>query len=126
MANYDKYDPKAGGFRAPLAADWHDPADFKEVFGVGLNASGQVVKGTGNSGFVGIMILTRKQDAGDIVDIMTNGEVVDFPGTAGTKYYAAAADGVVNATSAAGKLQIGWTVQADRLVVRTTGGAVAA
>lgn len=125
MANYDKYDPKAGGFRAPLAADWLD-ADIKKVFGVGLNASGQVVKGAGNSGFVGVIVLTKALDAGDIVDIMTNGEIVDFTGVAGTKYFADATTGVVNATSAAGKQLVGWTVQASRLVVRTVGAAVPA
>ena len=129
MANYDKYDPKAGGFRAPLNADW-STNDLKKVIGVGLNANGNVVKGAGNSGIVGVLVLTEALKAGDIVDVMTAGEIVDFsgtggPGVAGTVYYAATADGVVNATSATGKSRVGHTVKADRLVVRF-GGVVPA
>lgn len=129
MANYDKYDPKAGGFRAPLNADW-DPADLKKVIGVGLNANGNLVKGAGNSGLIGVIVLTEVLHAGDIVDTMTAGEIVDFsgtggPGVAGTVYYADPATGVVNATSAAGKSRVGHTVKADRLVVRF-GGVVPA
>ena len=126
IANYDKYDPKAGGFRAPLAADWLT-GDLKKVIGVGLDANGRVVKGAGTSGFIGVLVLTQALLAGDIVDVMTNGEIVDFtPSTAGTVYYAATADGVVNATSAAGKLIVGHTVQANRLVVRTGVGRTVA
>lgn len=124
MANYDKYDPKAGGFRAPLHADWLKE-DLKKVFGVGLNASGNLVKGAGNSGMVGVLVLTEALKAGDIVDPMTAGEIVDFGGTPGTVYYADPATGVVNATSAPGKVRVGHTVKADRLVVRF-GGVVAA
>lgn len=128
MPNYDKYDPKAGGFRAPLAADWA-PGDVKKVFGVGLNANGAVVKGAGNSGLKGVLVLTKALKAGDIVDVMTHGEIVDMVsagGVAGTSYYAATADGVVNATSAAGKHRVGHTVNADRLVVRFDTTPVAA
>lgn len=124
MANYDKYDPKAGGFRAPLHADW-DKADLKKVFGVGLNASGNLVKGAGTSGLIGVLVLTEALKAGDIVDVMTAGEIVSFGGVPGTVYFAATATGVVDATSAAGKSRVGHTVKADRLVVRF-GGVVAA
>lgn len=125
MANYDKYDPKAGGFRAALAADF-PKTDIKTVFGVGLNASGQVVKGAGNSGMLGVLVLTKKQEAGDVVDIMTAGEIVDFGGNPGTAYYADPTTGVVNATSAAGKYRTGSTVRGDRLVVRFNETAIAA
>lgn len=124
MANYDKYDPKAGGFRAPLHADWSKD-DLKTVFGVGLNASGNLVKGAGTSGVVGVLVLTEALKAGDIVDVMTAGEIVDFPGVAGTVYYTATATGIVDATSAAGKSRVGHTVKAGRLVVRF-GGVVPA
>lgn len=120
MANYDKYDPKAGGFRAPLNADWAKE-DLKTVFGVGLNASGNVVKGAGNTGLVGVLVLTEALKAGDIVDVMTAGEIVDMGGAAGSVYYADPATGAVNATSAAGKSRVGHTVKADRLVVRFGG-----
>lgn len=127
MARYDKYEPYANGFRALIAADFTDPDDFKVPFGVGLNADGLVVLGNGTTGIVGILILTGKKKAGAVVDVMTGGEVVDFGGVAGTKYYAAAADGVINSTSAAGKTLVGFTAEASRLIVRTnTGVAVPA
>ena len=47
-----------GGFRAPLAANFPS-ADLEKIFGVGLNASGQVVKGAGASGIVGVLVLTK-------------------------------------------------------------------
>lgn len=124
MANYDKYDPKAGGFRAPLAAAF-PKEDIKKVWGVGLDASGNCVVGAGNSGLVGVLVLTKKMNAGDIIDIMTNGEIVDFGGVPGTVYYADPTTGVVNSTSAAGKTRVGHTVKAGHLIVRF-GGKVAA
>ncbi|QNJ55323.1 minor capsid protein [Gordonia phage LittleFella] len=117
MANYDKYEPKAGGFRAALAADW-STNDLKTVIGVGLNASGNVVKGSGASGMRGVIVLTEALKAGDIVDIMTSGDIVDFGGNAGTAYFADATTGAVNSTSAPGKFPVGATVKGDRLVVR--------
>lgn len=124
MANYDKYDPKAGGFRSALAADFVKE-DTKKVFGVGQNASGHTVKGAGTSGLTGVLVLTKKMNAGDIIDVMTNGEIVDFGGTPGTAYYADPATGIVNSTSAPGKVRVGHTVKGDRLVVRF-GGVVPA
>lgn len=124
MANYDKYDPKAGGFRAALAEDFAK-ADIKKVFGVGLNASGQVVKGNGNSGVVGVLVLTEEKKAGDVVDIMTNGEIVSFGGDHGTKYFANSSTGVVSSTSATGAYRVGHTVRGDRLVVRFSANPVA-
>ena len=125
MANYDKYDPKAGGFRAALAADWSS-SDLKKVIGVGLNASGQVVKGSGNSGMRGVLVLTEALKAGDIVDVMTHGEIVDFGGNPGTAYFASATDGAVNASGDPGKFPVGSTVKGDRLVVRFVPVAVPA
>lgn len=119
MSRYDKYDPVDGGFRAPLAADYTGSAD---PVGVGLDVDGNVVVGGGNSGLVGVLIKVQDANAGDIVDVMTDGEIVEFGGTAGTVYYAAAADGVLNTTAPAAGAQafrVGHTVEADRLVVRT-------
>lgn len=125
MANYDKYDPKVGGFRAALAADWL-PADIRKVVGVSLNASGDVVKGNGGtSKLVGVLVLTEALKAGDIVDVMTAGDIVDFGGNAGTQYFAAT-DGSVAAGSAAGKFLVGATVKGDRLVVRFNNTPVSA
>jgi hypothetical protein len=125
VARYDKYEPYGGGFRAPLAVNWLE-ADLNTVIAVSLNASGQVVKGTaGQSGFVGVLVLTKARKATEIVDVMTDGEIVDFDkvgkpsvafaSTAGTKYYAAAG-GAVGTTNT--DPYVGVTVEASRLVVR--------
>lgn len=135
---YDKYEPIAGGFRAPLAADL--AVDGTGHFGpkaVSLDANGRVVVGTaGQSGFVGVLIKNVPSTpnlgniagqvnlgvpiggkAKDIVDVMTAGEIVGVEGLdAGTKYYAAA-DGTLSDVAADGEL-VGWTVEATRLVVR--------
>lgn len=119
MARYDKYEPFGGGFRAPLAADF-PTADHGKIFGVGLNASGQVVKGAGVTGILGLLILTSRKRATEIVDVMTNGEIVEAALTAGTVYFADATTGVLGATGT-GKTRSGFTVEADRLVVRVAG-----
>jgi hypothetical protein len=124
VARYDKYDPKVGGFRAPLAADYSS-SDLEKIFGVGLNSSGQVVKGAGTSGIVGVLVLTKAWQAGMIVDVMTAGEIVEFgptagtPGTdfgaAGTKYFITNSTGAVAST---GDTYAGCTVEGTRLIVR--------
>lgn len=97
MARYDKYDPKVGGFRAALAADYL-LANVEKVLAVGLDSSGRVVVGAGQTGVVGVLVLTKARKAGEVVDVMTAGEIVDFGrtvgtpgtdhGTPGTVYYA--------------------------------------
>lgn len=140
-AVYDKYEPLAGGFRAPLAATL--PVDGNGESGVkamSLDANGRAVVGTGGqSGLVGVTVknvqvmpgsiaiptstvlshLWVGNRAGDVVDIMTNGEIVDLDKTAfpaGSKVYAHA-DGTVDTVATAGT-RIGHTVEAGRLVVR--------
>lgn len=141
-ARYDKYEPIAGGFRAPLAADLtFDAAGHFGPRAISLNTSGQVVVGTAsNSGGVGVLIknvplypglgnipgainagVPIGGKAGNIVDVMTMGEIVGVTGlVAGTTYYAAA-DGSLTATAPAAGVngyKVGHTVEADRLVVR--------
>lgn len=105
---------------------------------VSLNASGKIVKGTaGQSGFVGIVCVTGRavdvvgvaagtnfvgnKRAGDILDVMQDGEVVELTGlVAGRKYYAAA-DGnslIPSTGTITGLPLVGWTVEAGRMVVR--------
>lgn len=131
MARYDKYDPKVGGFRAHLAEDWPEE-DLNKVVGVGLDANGLVVQGGGQTGVLGVLVLTRVIRAGDEpVDIMTAGEIVEFPtagepAAPGTVIYSAAADGTTDAT--AGGARVGHTVESKvgrgaRLVVRMVAGA---
>lgn len=118
----DKYDGMVGGFRAPLAAAWTSD-DLSEGWAVGLDANGRVVKGGGNTGVLGVLVLTTKMAAGKIVDVMTAGEMVEAGLAAGTVYFANATTGVIAAGApAAGvnAIRIGHTVEADRLVVRVT------
>ena len=147
MARYDKYDPISGGFRAPLNAAL-TPNSSGE-FGpkaVSLNASGKVVVGTGGtSGLVGILVKNAPHlpwgpttanvvgssynanapiglGAGDIVDVMTNGEIVDIQSAgitglaAGQPIYCTAAGDLTNV--ATGNTKVGYTVEADRFIVR--------
>lgn len=115
---YDKYDPKAGGFRAKLAAA---TAASATPVGVGLNSSGDVVAGAGNTGVIGILILTKNMKVGAVVDVMTAGECVEMAGlTAGTVITANTTTGALTTTApSATQAVVGWTVEATRLIVRS-------
>lgn len=123
MARYDKYDGVTGGFRGESAAAI-DSADFNKILGAGINASGKVVlKDDGVDGFKGVCIADRtKRRAGDILDVMTHGEIVmdsDEPGgllTAGTTYFLNATTGALQTTAT--RYRVGHTVENWRLVVR--------
>jgi hypothetical protein len=119
MARYDKYEPLSGGFRAKLNANWL-LADLNKVCPVSLNASGKVVKGTAaQTGFVGVICLTKVLNADDVVDVMQDGEIVELTGlSAGTVYYGLANGDGVTGTNATGLRRVGWTVEATRLIVR--------
>lgn len=148
MPRYDKYDPYNGGFRAQLAADWPVADAVGAVaYGVGLNASGKIVKGAGVTGIKGLLILTQnknlrdsagaqavKHQAGNWADIMTSGEIVEWAttagvaGVAGFNYHVTVATGVIIAGTGAGgvtqpatSVPIGFTVEASRLIVRFPG-----
>ena len=121
MARYDKYDPKAGGYRARLAEDFHDSENFSKPLAVGHDAAGLLVIGAGaNTGITGVLIRDRKANAGDVLDVMTHGEIVDFDSDPGTSYYGAS-DGTVSSTAAGGQF-LGHTVEAGRLIVRVAKG----
>lgn len=137
MAKYDQVEPHVGIVRAPLAADLTVPAsgEFGPI-AVSLDTNGRVVVGTaGNSGFVGVLVknvpvipagrFTAGQivnnwmgaRAGDVVDIMIQGQIVDCVGlAAGSQVYAVPATGVLN-NVATGNVRVGFTVEATRLVV---------
>jgi hypothetical protein len=120
MARYDKYDPISGGFRAPLAADWAD--NQKGIpFGVTLDGNGRVVKVSAVDTARGVLVIDQAKVAGDIVDVMTAGEIVECTGlAAGTEYYTHTDATLVNTAPGAGvnKVRVGTTVEAARLVVR--------
>jgi len=135
VSRYDKYEPKAGGYRATLAADWPDDK-VEHAVGVGHDAAGRLVIGAGVTGVRGVVVLTKARKAGEVVDVMTSGEIVEFGpsdagsdagidlGVAATKYYAAT-NGEITATSAAGKFYVGHTTRGDRLIVRVSSFAQA-
>jgi hypothetical protein len=138
VSRYDKYGPKTGGFRAPLNAAWNatsGPAgvtDLNRVIVVALNGSGRLIKATTAATAVGVVVVTTPKNAGEIVDVMTQGEIVELDGndiqggttpTAGTKYIfdATASRLAAQGTPTAGTntFYVGTTVEATRLVVRT-------
>lgn len=122
----DKYDPKDGGFRAPMGFATVN-TDLRKAWGVGLDANGRIVKGAGNTGIKGVLVLTSNKAVGDIADVMTDGDMVEFPGVAGTNYFAQGTDGELvagtgaltnTAPVAANSVKVGHTVEATRLNVR--------
>lgn len=116
MARIDKYEPKGGGFRAPLAAQLTGQAAPR---GVGLDVNGRVVPGAGTTGIVAVLTLPVTKPANAIVDNMTDGELVEFAGVAGTAYTANTTTGVISSAAAsATQIYVGFTVEATRLVVR--------
>lgn len=132
MARIDKTDSAVGVVRAALNADLA-PADYDTVIGVGLNAQGRIVKGAGNTGIIGVINPSRTRNkAGQITDIFVLGDVVDCTGlTAGTTYWVDGTTGALAAGAAgtgaapgtgpgstAGSVRVGFTVEADRLVIR--------
>lgn len=116
MSRIDKTESAIGVFRAPLNANLTGGAD---PLGVGINSSGRVVAGAGQTGIVGVIVSPYDKAAGDIIDVMTFGELVEFDGAAGTVYTANTTTGVIDDTAAsATQVPIGWTVEATRLIVR--------
>lgn len=136
MSRYDKYDPKAGGFRAPANAGWtatSGPSGVTDLFrvtGVMLNGSGRALRATSALACVGITIAHGPIAAGSPLDVMTNGEVIELDAldlqantapVAGTKYYLDITAGRLTATAPGAGVNgfyVGTTVEANRLVVR--------
>lgn len=121
MARYDKYDPKGGGFRAKLQSDLASTAATGNgnPIAVGLNASGNVVPGESVTGIVGVLCTTRDMKAGDVVDVMKFGEIVELADVAAGKVVTGltttgALDDVAADTT---HIRIGHSVEASRLVV---------
>jgi len=116
MARYDKYEPKSGGFRAALAVALTGQAAPR---GVGLDVNGRVVVGAGTTGIQAVLVLPEDKAAGEVVDSMTDGEIVEFAGAAGTVYTAHTTTGVISAAAASGtQIAVGFTAEATRLIVR--------
>lgn len=127
MSRYDKYEPRAGGFRAALNAAIA-AADVGKLYAVAINGSNRVIRtGIGSTAdIVGVICAVRPMNAGDIVDVMTNGEVVEATETAGTAFGNGAkvyghTDGTVDDTATTSKY-LGQVVEATgtthRVVIR--------
>ena len=115
MARIDKTEPNVGSFRAPLNADLSAGA---APLGVGLNSSGRVVVGAGVTGVIGVIVSPYDKAAGDIIDVLQRGQLVEFGGAAGTVYTADTTTGVIGTTAAsATKTRIGFTVESGRLII---------
>jgi hypothetical protein len=136
VARYDKYGPRSGGFRAPIGFT-PVAGDLNKIFAVGLDSSGRVVKGNGNlTTVVGVLVIDKIKVIGDIVDVMTDGEIVEAAlsdGTtaiaAGVPVYAVPASGLLSVTPTA-NTKIGFTVEGGviantRLVVRVRSNTAA-
>lgn len=136
---WDKYDGYVGNFRGPLAADVTLATQANRVLAVGINSSGAVTVGAGQTGISGVVIIPVGVDmygnlldggvntqSGDLTDVGKHGEITNFKPTllggaaqtaaAGTNYYGHP-DGSVLASTTPGAVYVGHTVEADRLVV---------
>jgi hypothetical protein len=133
LSRFDKYDPLSGGFRGKLkvALTVSTAVEKERVFGVSVEAAtGLLVIGGALATIRGIIQVRESKAAGDIVDVMTSGELANFDflndGTTatvlGTPYYVDVATGAPTATSTSNK-QFGILVAdsvagRNRLVVR--------
>lgn len=137
-ARYDQVEPHVGIVRVPLDDDitFSSTGEFGPV-GVSINANGRLEIGNaGQSGIIGVLVKNVPQisdggyvppigstlfqgwmggKAGDVVDVMTQGEILDTGLPAGRAIYAAA-NGTLSATAASG-VYVGFTVEAGRLFV---------
>lgn len=118
MARVDKTESAIGVVRAPLDAPLATE-DLDSVIGVGISTTGTAVRGAGNSGIIGVMNPSKFANvAGKPIDIFVLADIVECEGlTPGTRYFANPAGDIV-ADSAAGNTYVGFTVEADRLLIR--------
>lgn len=128
LARIDKTDSAIGVFRAALAANISSSLVDK-VIGVGLNASGKVVPGDGSTGIVGVLVPVKGTiSAGQIVDVLTNGEVVEVDQVtfgAGDLVYASKADGELSTDSTNTSLgTVTFTDSGDLVTVSAAHGLV--
>lgn len=83
------------------------------LLGVVVDAGGSVFP-SGTADAQGVICLPGTIAAGEVVSALRSGEIVEFDGAAGTEYFAGDL-GVIDTTS--GGKSVGFTVEADRLVV---------
>jgi hypothetical protein len=124
-ARIDKTESSVGVVRGTLAADIAN-TEWNKLRAVGINSSGLVVLGAGQSGIKGIAIFdSTNAKAGKRVDIFKLGEAI-LTSTdilvAGTSYTANTTTGVVSSAAASGtQIAIGYTQESDRFVIQGVG-----
>lgn len=124
-ARVDKTDSSVGVVRGLNNADIAN-TEWDHMRAVGINASGKVVLGAGQSGIRGIAIFdATKYRAGVRVDIFKLGEIV-LTGAdillAGTSYTANTTTGVISSAAvSASQIAIGYTQESDRFVIQGMG-----
>jgi hypothetical protein len=70
--------------------------------------------------------LPQDKAAGTVVDVMTDGEIVQAGLVVGTLYTANTTTGAItSAAPSATQTPVGWTVEANRLIVRAQRGLAA-
>lgn len=133
MARFDKYDPFSGGFRGVLNAAIAS-ADVGKVYAVAVNGTNRLIRTAipATADIVGVICAVRPMAAGDPIDVMTSGEIVEVLETAGpaltdgAKVYGHV-DGTIDDTAAASKY-VGQVVESQstgkRVVVRVGLGPV--
>lgn len=128
MARVDKTESAVGVVRAVLNADWADD-HLDSVYGVGLNSTGKIVLGAGQTGIIGVVNPSKfAAKAGLPTDIFVLADIEDIGDgdndptlDAGKKVYAHNTTGVLSHTAASGTY-VGFTVEADRLILEMGGG----
>jgi hypothetical protein len=121
VARYDKIVPGVGAHRAPMGFATV-AGDLNKIFAVGLDINARLVKGAGQSGIVGLLVVDKAKVIGDIVDYVNFGEIVEAalsdgttPIAGGTAVFAVPASGLLSVTATA-NVKVGHTVE---------GGAIA-
>lgn len=131
---FDKYDPISGGFRGKLKLAFAVATllDKERLFGVSIEAAtGLIVLGGASTAIRGVVNVREPKAAGDVVDVMTSGEIVDAfflndgvtATVLGTTYYVDNVTGAITATTTSNK-QIGVRVvdtpDKGRIIVRVS------
>jgi hypothetical protein len=133
ISRFDKYSNISGGFRGKLKVAFTvtTALDKERIFGVSIEAAtGLVVLGGAATAIRGIVNIRESKAAGQMVDIMTSGEVIDqfflndgsTATVLGTVYYVDNVTGALTATTTSNKA-IGVRVVDDigdkgRMIVR--------
>lgn len=139
ISRFDKYPSDgAGGFRAKLKLAFAvaTALDKERIFGVSIEAAtGLLLIGGGGTlaNIVGIVNIREPKAAGDVVDVMTHGELADqfflndgvTATVLGTLYYVDSTTGALTATTTTNKpvaRRVADTPDKGRMIVRVVQG----